>query len=405
MEMAGIENTAAYHEKEKSRPGESSRPAFCTNSPGRAPAKVDGKVPVKRTDAVMNEESAAGRCRLSVIVPVFNMASEERLSFCMGSLLQQTISDYEILAVDDCSTDSSLEILRELEKQHPDRIRVIASDRNRHQGGAKNLGIARAKGEWIAFIDADDWVVPDYFDRLLKKAEETGADCVGTDYCIVHGHTMTPGPVVANSSMEQTGVLDDEKRRLLILDSGSLCVKIYRREIVADCPSRFPEDIFYEDNALANTWIMRMKHFEYVPGPLYYYYQHEDSTVHTVTKRRLEDRLTAGRVMISEAEHYGFLERFRPEIEYSFTVLFYKNTIFSALQGMKEKGVYSFVTGIAEEMRRTFPDFQSNPYYLERTNEEEKKLMRLQMKSPIRFYVYYRMLWMYRRIRYGKTLQ
>ena len=146
MEMAGIENTAAYHEKEKSRPGESSRPAFCTNSPGRAPAKVDGKVPVKRTDAVMNEESAAGCCRLSVIVPVFNMASEDRLSFCMGSLLQQTISDYEILAVDDCSTDSSLEILRKLEKQHPDRVRVIASDRNLHQGGAKNLGIARAKG-------------------------------------------------------------------------------------------------------------------------------------------------------------------------------------------------------------------------------------------------------------------
>ena len=80
MEMAGIENTAAYHEKEKSRPGESSRPAFCTDSPGMTPAKVDGKVPVKRTDAVMNEKSAAGRCRLSVIVPVFNMATEERLS-------------------------------------------------------------------------------------------------------------------------------------------------------------------------------------------------------------------------------------------------------------------------------------------------------------------------------------
>ena len=124
-----------------------------------------------------------------------------------------------------------------------------------------------------------------------------------------------------------------------------------------------------------------------------------------MTKRRLEDRLTAGRMMISEAERYGFLEKFRPEIEYSFTVLFYKNTLFSALQGMKEKGVYSFVTGIAEEMRRTFPDFQSNPYYLERTNEEEKKLMRLQMESPIRFYVYYRMLWTYRRIRYRKTLQ
>ncbi len=368
--MRAGENSSAHNETAQSRPGNSSRPAFCT-------------------------------CRLSVIVPVYNMASEGRLSWCMNSLLHQTLEDYEIIAVDDCSTDRSPELLRELEAQHPEKLRVVESDRNRHQGGAKNLGISRAKGEWIAFIDADDWVVPDYFERLLKKAEETGADCVGTDYCIVTEHTMTPGPVVANSRKEQTGVLDDARRRSLILDSGSLCVKIYRREIVVDCPSRFPEDIFYEDNALANTWIMRMHHFEYVPGPLYYYYQHEDSTVHTVTRRRLEDRLEAGRIMISEAERYGFLDRFRPEIEYSFTVLFYKNTLFSAMREMKEKGVYSFVTGISREMKRTFPDFQENRYYRENTDAEEQKLMSLQMRSPRMFYFYYRMLWMYRRIRYG----
>ena len=372
-------NSSAHNETAQSRPGNCSRPAFCTHP-----------------------EREMQPCRLSVIVPVYNMASEDRLSWCMNSLLHQTLENYEIIAVDDCSTDRSLEILKELAARYPERLRVVESDRNRHQGGAKNLGISRAQGEWIAFIDADDWVVPDYFERLLKKAEETGADCVGTDYCIVTEHTMTPGPVIANSKKDQTGILDDARRRSLILDSGSLCVKIYRREIVADCPSRFPEDIFYEDNALANTWIMRMHHFEYVPGPLYYYYQHEDSTVHTVTRRRLEDRLTAGRIMISEAERYGFLERFRPEIEYSFTVLFYKNTLFSAMREMKEKGVYSFVTGISREMKRTFPDFQENQYYRENTDAEEKRLMGLQMKSPPVFYLYYRMLWLYRRLRYGR---
>ena len=372
-------NLSAHNETLKSRPGNSSRPAFCTHP----------------------EPGVSGDCLLSVIVPVYNMASDDRLSWCMSSLLRQTLEHYEIIAVDDCSTDHSLEFLKKLEAQHPEKLRVVESDRNRHQGGAKNLGIARARGEWIAFIDADDWVVPDYFERLLKKAEETGADCVGTDYCIVTEHTMTPGAVIANSKKDQTGILDDARRRSLILDSGSLCVKIYRREIVVDCPSRFPEDIFYEDNALANTWIMRMHHFEYVPGPLYYYYQHDDSTVHTVTRRRLEDRLTAGRIMISEAERYGFLEKFRPEIEYSFTVLFYKNTLFSALREMKEKGVYSFVTEISREMKRTFPDFQKNRYYQENTDAEEKKLIGIQMKSPLVFYLYYRMLWMCRRLRYG----
>ena len=372
-------NLSAHNETLKSRPGNSSRPAFCTHS----------------------EQETLQPCQLSVIVPVYNMASDDRLSWCMNSLLRQTLEHYEIIAVDDCSTDHSLEFLKKLEAQHPEKLRVVESDRNRHQGGAKNLGIAKARGEWIAFIDADDWVVPDYFERLLKKAEETGADCVGTDYCIVTEHTMTPGAVIANSKKDQTGILDDARRRSLILDSGSLCVKIYRREIIVDCPSRFPEDIFYEDNALANTWIMRMRHFEYVPGPLYYYYQHDDSTVHTVTRRRLEDRLTAGRIMISEAERYGFLEKFRPEIEYSFTVLFYKNTLFSALREMKEKGVYSFVTEISREMKRTFPDFQKNRYYQENTDAEEKKLIGIQMKSPLVFYLYYRMLWMCRRLRYG----
>lgn len=358
----------------QSRPGDFSRPALCA-------AKKDD-------------------CTLSIIVPVYNMASEDRLTWCMESLLHQQLENYEIIAVDDCSTDDSLMILRQLEEQYPDKLRVIASPVNRHQGGAKNLGLAAAKGEWIAFIDADDWVVPDYFARLLQKAEETGADCVGTDYCIVTEHTMEPGPVVANSREDQVGVLDDAKRRSLLLDSGSLCVKIYRRSIVIECPSRFPENIFYEDNALAGTWVMRMHHFEYVPGPLYYYYQHEDSTVHTVTRVRLEDRLTAGRVMLEEAVLYDFLERFRPEIEYSFTVLFYKNTLFSALQSMKESGVYSFVTGLAKEMKETFPNFQENSYYQERTNEEEKRLIRLQMQHPGIFYLYYRALWAYRRLRY-----
>ncbi len=363
--------------RSQGRPGEYSRPAFS------------------------DPDKCAG-CRLSVIVPVYNMASDARLSYCMNSLLHQTIPDYEIIAVDDASTDESAAILRDLEVHHSDVLHVICCKENHRQGGAKNRGLEAARGEWIAFIDADDWVVPDYFERLLQKAEETGADCVGTDYCIVGEHTMAPGTVVPNSSPEQTGILDDQKRRLLILDSGSLCVKIYRREIVVDCPSRFPEDIFYEDNAIANTWILRMKHYEYVPGPLYYYYQHEDSTVHTVTAKRLEDRLTAGRIMLQEAKRYGFLEQYRPELEYSFTVLFYKNTLFSAMQEMREKGVYRFVSSLAAQMKETFPDFEKNPYYQERTDAEEKRMMHLQMKSPMLFYVYYRLLWKYRHWRYGR---
>ena len=98
--------------------------------------------------------------KLSVIVPVYNMAAEGKLNYCLDSLVNQTIDDYEIIAVDDCSTDNSLEILRTYEIKYPDKLKVIASSVNRKQGGAKNLGLEAAKGEWIGFIDSDDWIEP-----------------------------------------------------------------------------------------------------------------------------------------------------------------------------------------------------------------------------------------------------
>lgn len=337
--------------------------------------------------------------QLSIIVPVFNMAADGKLEYCINSLLNQTISDYEILAVDDCSTDTSLEILKRFEKEYPQRLHVLHSEINRHQGGAKNIGLSNAKGDWIGFMDADDWAAPDMYEKLLSRANETGADMVGCDYHLTNEHSMKIGQIVPNNKAEQTGVLDTEKYRSLILDSGSLVVKIYKREIILGAKSRFPEHIFYEDNALCNTWMLRAKHFEYVKEPLYYYYQHEESTVHTTTKRRLEDRMQAGRLMILEAKKYGYLEAYRPEIEFSFTTLFYVNTLFSAMFAMKERGVYRFVSSLVKEMKETFPQFMGNTYYQQRVPAEEKKLIAMQLQSNLKFYFYFRILWLYRNIR------
>ncbi|MCI8924586.1 MAG: glycosyltransferase family 2 protein, partial [Lachnospiraceae bacterium] len=138
---------------------------------------------------------------LSIIVPVYNMAADDKLVWCLDSLVGQTVSDYEIIAVDDCSTDHSLEILKEYEKKYPDKFRVIASPENRKQGGAKNLGLAKAKGEWIGFIDSDDWVTRDFYEKLLGKAKETGADMVGCDYHLTGEHSMEIGQVVPNNKI------------------------------------------------------------------------------------------------------------------------------------------------------------------------------------------------------------
>ncbi len=335
---------------------------------------------------------------LSIIVPVYNMAADGKLEYCLDSLVNQTLSDYEIIAVDDCSADASYAILKDYEKRYPDRFHAVRSEVNRHQGGAKNIGLKLAKGDWIGFIDSDDWITPDMYETLINKAEETGADLVGCDYCLTDEHSMKTGQIVPNNRPGQSGVLDDEKRRSLILDGGSLVVKIFRRSMIIENELWFPEDIFYEDNALGNSYLLLSKHFEYIEKPMYYYYQHDASTVHTISERRCEDRMEAGRLMLKEARRHGFFEKYEPELEYSFTLLFYVNTLFTYMAGVKRPR-HAFVKALGKEMKRTFPEFENNPYYMERTHEEEKKLIGMQLRSTCFFMLYYKLLWAYRRWR------
>lgn len=342
----------------------------------------------------MNTENV----KLSIIVPVYNMAADGKLEYCLESLVKQKVKGYEIIAVDDCSTDNSFEILKAYEKDYPDRFRAIHSEVNKHQGGAKNIGLKASKGEWIGFIDSDDWITDNMYERLIQRAEETGADLVGCDYCLTGEHSMKVGQVVPNNKAGQSGVLNDEKKRSLILDGGSLVVKIFKRSMIIENELWFPEDIFYEDNALGNSYLILAKHFEYIEEPLYYYYQHDTSTVHTISEKRCEDRMEAGRLMLEEAKRHDYFEDFKPELEYSFTLLFYINTLFTYMAGVN-KTRYGFVKAMGKEMKNTFPKFQNNPYYLERTHEEEKKLIRMQQKSTLFFMLYYKLLWAYRKWR------
>ena len=349
--------------------------------------------------------------KLSIIVPVYNMSAGGKLDFCLKSLMAQTIpaEEYEVIAVDDASTDDSFSVLKEYEKRYPGNFIALRSEVNHHQGGAKNIGLARAKGEWLGFIDSDDWIVPDYYERLLNKAEETGADMVGCDYCFTDELSFKPGRQVSSNHADQTGIMDREKYKKLLLETGSLVVKVYRRELIlkdyvpgsADKVDIFPEDIFYEDNAVSNSWMLRCRHFEYIPEALYFYYQHDASTVHTISLKNLKDRMAAGRMILDTAKGEGYYGEYREELDYQFITLFYKNTLFSAMQsktGLK-KGCYAFTKALGQEMKKLLPEFETNSYYVERTNAEEKKLMHMQMKNHLFFYIYYRLLWFYRGLR------
>lgn len=335
--------------------------------------------------------------KLSIIVPVYNMAAEGKLEYCIKSLFAQTFKDLEIIAVDDASTDNSLEVLHELAKQD-NRLKVIASPENHHQGGARNLGIKVAQGEFIGMMDSDDWAAPDMFEKLLLKAEETGADVVGCDYNMVSEHTMECGKVYTMNTAEQTGVLTEEKKKLLVLKPGSMVVKIYRREIITDNELWFPEDIFYEDNCMAPLWLLHCTRFERVDEPLYYYYQHEASTVHRISLQRSHDRMTAMDLLIEKSKDYGLFDTYKKELEFKYTELYLVNTLFGHLAGKGEKK-FALAGELVRGIRKQFPNFRENAYYQEKINQEEQKLIGLLMKSRWGFFAYYYGLQCYRGLR------
>lgn len=336
--------------------------------------------------------------KLSIIVPVYNMAADGKLEYCMDSLVAQTITDYEIIAVDDASTDNSLEVLQDYENRYPEKVRVIHYEVNKRQGGAKNVGLQAARGEWIGFIDSDDWVTPDYYEKLLQKAEETGADVVGCDYNLVDKHTFEVGRVVQNNTMDQTGVLDEEKHKKLLMRSGSMVIKIYKHSVIRENNLRFPEGIFYEDNCAGPVWSLYFNHFEKVEEPMYYYYQHQVSTVHYITEAKCRDRLKAAELLYEECKARGFLEKYHKEIEYRFAELYYVITLFSYMAGVKNPKL-SFVKELRRGVLERFPEFERNPYYLQETGSEEKELIAMQGKSAVAFFWYYRLKLFVRKLR------
>lgn len=338
------------------------------------------------------------KLHLSIIVPVYNMAAEGKLNYCMDSLVNQTIDDYEIIAVDDASTDNSLEILREYEKKYPQKVRVITYPVNRRQGGAKNEGLKAAAGEWIGFIDSDDWAAPDYYEKLLNKAEKTGADLVGCDYSLVTEHTFDVGKVVRNNTEDQTGLLDKDKHGKLLMRPGSMVVKIYKGSVIRENDLCFPEGIFYEDNCAGPLWSLYFKRFEWVEEPLYYYYQHDASTVHYITEEKCRDRMKAMEIFYEECGSRGFLEQYRREIEYRFAELYYVITLFSYMQGIKHPRLF-FVRELRGGVEQRFPDFEQNEYYRQLTGQEEQKQIALQGRSDWLFFWYYRMKLLVRRLR------
>ena len=206
--------------------------------------------------------------KLSIIVPVYK--AENYLHECVDSLLAQTVADFEIILVNDGSPDNSAKIMEEYRAKYSDIIKTLHLE-NGGQGRARNHAIEIAQGEYLGFVDSDDYIDPSMYTKLIDAAEKENAQ-------------------IAVCSIKQ--MFDDGRENVYVswdkanplFAAGSCCDKVFSRELVGDL--RFPEGLWYEDFELSAKLIMKAEKIAFVDEALYVYRCGQPSTMNNSNTRK-----------------------------------------------------------------------------------------------------------------------
>lgn len=206
--------------------------------------------------------------KVSVIIPVYN--AKDYLKRCLDSVCNQTLSDIEIICIDDCSIDNSLEILNEYAKKYSN-MKVITSDKNGGESVARNIGLANATGEYIAFVDNDDEVDLNFYEKLYNKAKETDAD-------IVKGEVKEYGydGKLVNEAIYKANYFQKSKLHFI------MCwwTAIYKRSFITENNISFVSDLCLGgDLVFQNKCAICANKIVHVCGVFYSYYRRENSNL------------------------------------------------------------------------------------------------------------------------------
>lgn len=233
--------------------------------------------------------------KVSIIVPVYNV--QKYLANCLDSLINQTLEDIEIICINDGSTDESLQILWGYASKDS-RVKVV-NKRNEGQSVARNIGIDMATGEYLGFVDADDWIDLDYFEKMYNSAKKYDCDiaCAGIKRSKNHKIRIT-----ASFEAELLCTTTNDKVRLANLPAHNyICNKIFKRKKWLELGIKFQAGRYYEDIALLIKIIHQTNKMVTVPDTYYYYRSNPTSTCNQKTSKFSKDYAWA----INELQEYA----------------------------------------------------------------------------------------------------
>lgn len=305
--------------------------------------------------------------KVSVIIPCHN--AERWLPKCFVSLVEQSMGmeDMELIFVNDASTDDgrTWSMLCEFERAYPDSVIIIDLPENRRQGGARNEGLKYASGEYLSFVDADDWVEPEIYVRAYGRAKETKADIVQFN----HNFYFEQAGIIPNQTEMQDECIiiknDSDRKKMLMTEKITYGCwnKLYKRELVECAKVQYAEHVIYEEPLFVYPLLFYGACYVTIPDRLYVYRQNNSGTMRKDMKA-YDTLLQHAQVQLATwnfMKQTPYFQRFYEEIKLYFLHTYFYETLFFAKQRGMEVTMELYQK-LADAALREVPEMDDSVY-------------------------------------------
>ena len=304
--------------------------------------------------------------QISVIVPVYNV--ESFLRKCLDSIMQQSFQDFEVIIVDDGSTDSSGSIAQEYVKEYAN-VQMITQE-NGGLGAARNTGISAAKGEFLLFVDSDDTIDKNTLQVLMDTVNSTNADLVIFDFLSedLHGNVTQ----ISEECVQKNSDATLSQCPQLLLDWPASWNKFYHRKLFIDTEIRFPKKVWYEDFRTTPKILTLASHIEYVNKPFYHYLQRPGSIMRSANVDRNKEIIDAFDDLVNYFKEHKLFDAYYQELEYLAVLHIF---ILASVRVLKANRKHPLLKIFRSYVKENFPNYKQNPY-LNRLTKKERIILK-----------------------------
>ena len=291
--------------------------------------------------------------KVSIIVPGYNV--EAYIGKCLDSLVNQTLKNIEIIVVNDGSTDGTQKVIDDYAKKYPKLIKSYKKE-NGGLSSARNFGIKQATGDYIGFVDSDDYVELNMYEKLYNKASEANFDIVACDVNIIYENRSE----YASSLIEHDLYTKDEVKRQMINIYPVAWNKIYLKELF-EKGITFKKNVWYEDVEFLYKLFPYISSIGVIKEPLINYVQ-SNSVITKTIDSRLYHYIDNWNGIIEYYKKNKLYDEYHDEIEYCYVRYLYNTFIIQATKYNK-KDYNKAVKTAKENVKKQFPNYRKNKYF------------------------------------------